>query len=81
MDVAAAGKYETDVDASWAQGDFNADGRFDSDDLIDALADGGYEMGPRATVTTVPEASSASLLLIGLAGMLTARQRIGRVDD
>ena len=38
-------------------GDFSGDGdgEFESADLIVALADGGYDAGPRAAVSAVPE--------------------------
>ncbi|MCA9170886.1 MAG: hypothetical protein KDB23_24595 [Planctomycetales bacterium] len=41
--IFAAGKYERDVHASWAEGDWNCDGRFNTADLIKALAGGTYE--------------------------------------
>jgi hypothetical protein len=40
IDALAAGTYEVDVVAGWASGDFDGSGRFDSSDLIEALADG-----------------------------------------
>jgi len=58
------------VDASWAAGDFNGDGLCNSDDLIDALADGGYENGPR--LLAVPE-PAGMLSLIAFVGWLCVR--------
>ena len=61
----SAGKYEVDEEAVWSTGDFNGDGRANSSDLVAALSDGGYELGPRAAVASVPEPSSLVLLLLG----------------
>ena len=47
MIVFQAGKYELNTPATWAEGDWNFDGRFDSGDLVAAFQDGGYEAGPR----------------------------------
>ena len=55
----AANTYEQDVDATWLTGDFNASGRFDSLNLMDALDDGGYEKGPRRAMNAVPEPGHA----------------------
>lgn len=69
--VFAAGKYETDEPAGWAEGDWDGNGLFDSADLIAAFADGGYEQGPRAAVVPEP---SAGMLLWGLL-LVCARSR------
>ena len=45
VQVFAAGKYETDQEAGWAEGDWNGNGIFDSSDMVAAFADGGYEKG------------------------------------
>ena len=55
MHVFQAGKYETVWEACWAQGDWNGDGLFNSDDFVIAFQDGGYEQGPRPDVAVVPE--------------------------
>ena len=52
--------------ASWGSGDWNGDGDFTSDDIVTALADGGYEQGPRAAVAAVPEPNSLVPLMLGL---------------
>jgi hypothetical protein len=72
--VLAAGTYEVDIDATWATGDFDGDGRTSSSDLVTALAGGGYETGPRAAVQAVPEPSSG-LLLVAALGLLSAAGR------
>lgn len=50
------GEYEDTIanNSTWASGDFDGDTEFTSDDLLLALADGGYEMGPRV-MAPVPE--------------------------
>lgn len=73
--VFQAGKYELDVDAGWADGDWTGDGRFATDDLVAAFQDGGYEQGARAAVNAVPEPSCAVLLPIGLIGLGYLRRR------
>lgn len=54
----------------WAEGDWDGNADFTSADLILALADGGYEAGPRRAA--VPEPSAVVLLLFG--GLGIARQ-------
>jgi hypothetical protein len=72
--VLAAGTYEADVDATWATGDFDGNGRTNSSDLVAALAGGGYELGPRAAVSAVPE-PSGGMLLVAASGMMAAWYR------
>jgi hypothetical protein len=76
VDVFQAGKYELDVEAGWAQGDWTGDQRFDSGDFVVAFQDGGYETGPRAAVNTVPEPSCVLLLGVALV-YLSLIRRIG----
>ena len=59
----------------WSQGDWNADGVFESSDFVSALQGGGYEIGARAAVAAVPEPSAAILLALGLLGMARLRKR------
>jgi hypothetical protein len=68
IDVFSAGVYDDQIDhnAHWWSGDWTGDGEFDSSDLIVALAEGGYEQGPLAAVSAVPEPASAVGLLAGL---------------
>jgi hypothetical protein len=73
--VLASGTYEADVASVWSTGDFNGDGRTNSGDLVAALADGGYEAGPRAAVASVPEPNSLLLLVVGLACLARRRSR------
>lgn len=74
--VFQAGKYETDTLATWDQGDWNGDQRFGSSDLVVAFQDGGYEAGPRAaSLASVPEPSSLTLLLASLLGLVPLRKK------
>jgi hypothetical protein len=78
VQVLAAGKYEAPQDAiSWSEGDWNADGAFNSTDLVDALADGGYEAGPRAPAAAAVPEPSGLLLVAGLLPLLWMRTRRG----
>ena len=43
-----------------------ADLRTNSTDLVIALSDGGYEQGPRAAVSAVPEPGGPLLLILGM---------------
>ena len=51
--------------AGWSEGDLNGDGVFGTGDLVKALEDGGYEMGPRELMA-VPEPTALPLLALGL---------------
>ena len=75
MTIFGAAKYETGEAATWAEGDWNGDGAFNSSDFVAAFSGGGYEKGPRdGGLQVVPEPSSV-VLLVGLAGLLTLRRR------
>ena len=63
--VFSVGKFEQDVDAGWADGDWTGDGRFNTGDFVAAFGDGGFEAGPRAATQAVPEPASCGLLLLG----------------
>lgn len=73
MAVFSSGKYEQAEAATWAEGDWNGDGRFGTADLIVAWQDGGYEQGPRAAEVPEPTLLGA----IGFAALtgLAARKR------
>ena len=75
--VFGAAKYETDAEATWAEGDWNGDKLFNSSDFVAAFSGAGYEQGPRdGGLMVVPEASPLSLLLIALislAGCIRSR--------
>ena len=75
--VFTAGKYEKDVEANWAEGDWDGDKRFATADFVFAFSDGGYEQGPVPGAQAVPEPSALCLLLLGL-GSLLGRSRIRR---
>jgi hypothetical protein len=77
--VFQAGQYEDDVanNSTWGTGDWNGDGDFDTGDLVLAFQDGGYEMGPKAAVATVPEPTSMAMFLLGLIGVATQRCKGG----
>lgn len=55
--VLQSGEFEDTVDrnSTWADGDFNGNGDFETGDLILAFSDGGYEKGPRNAIVSVPE--------------------------
>ena len=88
MQVFASGKYETSwVDASgakygenasWSEGDWNADGFFDSDDFVTAFADGGYEQGPRMDAAAVPEPTTLGLVLAAAFVLFSCMRADGR---
>ncbi|MCA9214244.1 MAG: pentapeptide repeat-containing protein [Planctomycetales bacterium] len=65
--VFRAGKFGIDIAATWQDGDWTGDQRFDSHDLVVAFQDGGYEVGTLDTIALVPEPMSATVFLIGMA--------------
>ena len=58
IQVLANNEYEDAIrrNSVWSEGDWNGNGDFTADDLMLALDDGGYEMGPRPQ--PVPEPAS-----------------------
>ena len=76
VDVISAGQYEDDVasNSKWGTGDWYDDGEFTSDDLVFALADGGYAAGPRPAA--VPEPRGAAMVLIGLFSFFIVSRRV-----
>ena len=72
IEVFREGKYETGMVAGWADGDWNDNALFDSNDLIAALQTGTYEQRILAAVDPekVPPPSNVSLLYDPLSGQL-----------
>ena len=66
--VFGAGEFEDTIagNSTWATGDWNGDGDFNSSDFVAAFAAGGYEMGKRPSVAAVPEPTSIITLIIGM---------------
>ena len=62
--------------AGWSEGEWNDDGVFGTGDLVKALDDGGYEMGPREDVVVVPEPRTVLLVLTGLIGVAVCQRRL-----
>lgn len=69
------GKYETDQEAGWSEGDWDGDSLFSSGDFVTAFQDGGYERGPRVEVAAVPEPSGVLLLVTALIGLAIGRRQ------
>jgi hypothetical protein len=87
----AAGRYDTEVLATWSEGDFNADRVVDILDITDLLAADLYDkgdyrplgaaLGPLGSVAAVPEPStpvlvSAALAVVALLGLRRVPQRV-----
>ncbi|MCA9148482.1 MAG: hypothetical protein KDA92_04260, partial [Planctomycetales bacterium] len=74
--VFQTGEYEDRIDrnSTWATGDWNWDAEFDTGDLVAAFKDGGFEAGPRAAASAVPEPACGPWLLIGTLGILLTRR-------
>ena len=74
----SAQQYEDAIagNSSWATGDWNGDGDFDSSDFVAAFTAGGYELGPRGAVSAVPEPGSLALVMAGIFGVGMLRRRI-----
>lgn len=77
--VFVAGKFETELDANWDEGDWTGDRRFSSSDLVAAFVDGGFEAGPRNAVQNVPEPKALWVLIPF--GLLLIRWRMGLVAE
>jgi hypothetical protein len=69
------GKYESDLVAGWAEGDFDGDQDFDSGDLVAAWVDGGYNLGARAETSALPEPAAFTLAVLGAIALLNVRRR------
>lgn len=73
----SAGKYESGLQASWAEGDFNYDGFVDLLDAADFMAgglfDAGIYSGPSGGIAAVPEPAG-----LGVIGFLVAAPGLAR---
>ena len=76
--VFEAGKYETEEEAGWAEGDWDGSGFFDTGDFVKAFQDGGYQQGLKMVAAAVPEPTSVLLFMTGLMGVAVCRCRPGR---
>jgi hypothetical protein len=67
IQVFAGGKYETGETATWGEGDFTGDMKFDSSDLVAAFPHG-WPKPPRPALasSTVPEPGAVMLLTLGI---------------
>lgn len=74
--IFTAGQYEDEIvgNSTWATGDWNGDGDFGTPDLIAAFGQAGFEVGPRAAASVVPEPATCFSLLIGML-LVVHRQR------
>jgi hypothetical protein len=85
--VFQVGKYETTQDATWMDGDWNLDRRFNSLDFVVARQSTVYEASPRGRLAAVavPEPSCGSLWVISLFTLsvlrLAGRSRGTRFDE
>jgi hypothetical protein len=74
LTVFQVGAYEQAFDTDWAGGDWNADLRFNTSDLLEAFQDGGFQASAAAVV---PEPASSIPAVLAL-GWLTRYARIRR---
>lgn len=72
VSVFITAKYERDVDAGWADGDWTGDRRFTTADFVAVGSDGGFEQDVRRAV---PEPTSGLALWLGALMLLRARRR------
>ena len=72
VQVSGIGEYEDGLpgNSTWSEGDWDANGDFDSGDLVAAFQDGGYEVGPRRAVA-VPEPLSVTPHLLAIVLLIT----------
>jgi hypothetical protein len=59
----------------WATGDWGGDAEFTSSDLALAFQDGGYEQGPRQSISAVPEPSSLLLVIVAALTVMPRARR------
>ena len=75
VQVFTAGKFESDGEAKWEEGDWDGDGIFNTSDFVTAFSQGGFENGPRAATATVPEPTAIGLLAIGFGSLFALRRQ------
>jgi hypothetical protein len=89
--VLSGGKYETGQSATWGEGDWTDDDRFDFDDIFASLVTGYYETdtyavgwgGGTGQTNGVPEPSGGALVVCSLMALAAACRlslRKGEVD-
>jgi hypothetical protein len=76
VQVFVGGKYETGLEASWEEGDWDWSGTFQSGDFTYALTFGSYET--QAATAAVPEPTAAWLLGVGVVLLRWPTRMIGR---
>jgi hypothetical protein len=76
VEVLGIGEYEDGVDnnSTWAEGDWDGNANFSSGDFVTALADGGYEAGPRPAIAAVPEPSCLTATLLAMFALCLSRR-------
>ena len=75
VEVFIPGKYETEEEALWNEGDWTGDMVFDTGDFVFVFAEGGYEEGLKDGVKAVPEPTGSLLLSSVLAGLIASFRR------
>jgi hypothetical protein len=82
VQVFAVGLYEVRdaVEAGWGSGDWNGDGLFSTADMVAVFQAGGYNQGPRAAASAVPEPGGGILGCFAVLGLLCVRRGIGRAN-
>lgn len=71
------GEYEDDIvgNSGWADGDWNGNGDFGSEDFVVAFGDGGFEQGARTATAAVPEPNGHLLAIVAMMIVFAIRRR------